>query len=193
MWIVGLGNPGTRYRGTRHNVGLDLLLRLVERWRGKPADRGRAFEGFRAEVGGHSVVLLAPLTYMNRSGEGLAAYQTTSGLVMEPEATLVLSDDVYLPVGALRVRASGSTGGHLGLLSVERFFGGSSYPRLRIGVGAVRSEELPDHVLSGFEPEEREALEEALDRAEQAVEVWVQEGVGAAQNRFNRRLKEDRS
>lgn len=193
MWIVGLGNPGTRYAGTRHNVGLDLLVRLVERWRGRPAERGRAFEGFRAEVAGREVILLAPLTYMNRSGDGLSAYETASGRRLEPEATLVLCDDVYLAAGVVRVRARGSTGGHLGLLSVERFFGSAGYPRLRVGVGATSSEELPEHVLSGFEPEEREAMEGALDRAEEAAEVWVRDGVEAAQNRFNRRLKEEHS
>jgi len=193
MWIVGLGNPGTRYAGTRHNVGLDLLLRLVERWRGRPAERGRAFEGFRAEVADREVVLLAPLTYMNRSGDGLAAYETASGRRLESEATLVLSDDVYLPAGALRLRGRGSTGGHLGLLSVERFFGSANYPRLRVGVGGTGSEELPEHVLSGFGPAEREAVDEALRRAEEAVEVWVRDGVEAAQNRFNRRLKEEHS
>lgn len=193
MWIVGLGNPGPRYAGTRHNVGLDLLLRLTERWRARPAERGSAFQAFAGSVGGETVTLVAPLAYMNRSGEGLAAYERTTGTAIEPAQTLVLCDDVYLPAGTIRLRARGSTGGHLGLLSVEQHFGTADYPRLRLGVGETASEALPDHVLSRFAPAEREEIEAALDRAEEAAEVWVREGVEAAMNRFNRRSKEEQS
>lgn len=192
-WVVGLGNPGRRYAGTRHNVGLDLLLRLGERWRAKPAERGSAFEAMRGRVEGRVVTLVAPLTYMNRSAEGVAAFERASGEAVVARETLVLCDDVYLPVEALRLRAKGSTGGHLGLLSMERYFGTRAYARLRLGIGGTASEPLPDHVLSRFGREERTLVEECLDRAEEAAEAWLLEGVQAAMNRFNRRRKEDRS
>jgi PTH1 family peptidyl-tRNA hydrolase len=174
-------------------VGLELLLRLVERWRARPAERGSAFQAFRARVGEREVTLLAPLTFMNRSGEGIAGYERTADCTVVPAEALVLCDDVYLPVGALRLRARGSTGGHQGLHSVERHFGTAEYARLRIGVGEAASEALPDHVLSRFTSEEREAVEETLERAEDAAETWVREGVDAAMNRFNRRGKEESS
>lgn len=193
MWIVGLGNPGPRYAGTRHNVGLGLLLRLTERWRARPAERGSAFQAFAGSVGEQPVTLLAPLAYMNRSGEGLAAFERATGHALEPASTLVLCDDVYLPAGVIRMRARGSTGGHLGLFSVEQHFGTTEYARLRLGIGETASEELPDHVLSRFTAAERQEIEAALERAEEAAEVWVREGVRAAMNRFNRRLKEEQS
>jgi len=192
MWLVGLGNPGSEYAGTRHNVGHDVARRLAERLKAKPVARTLAFEAYRARVpggAGREVTILVPLLYMNRSGDALAAYESSSGERVAPEETLVVCDDVYLPVGVIRVRAQGSAGGHNGLSSVERHFGSPEYPRLRIGVGHAGREELVDHVLSRFDPVEREAVEAALDRAVEAAEVWAREGVLAAMNRFNQRAR----
>lgn len=190
MWIVGLGNPGPRYAGTRHNVGLDVLLGLVERWDAEPLVRTRQFEAFRASVNDREVQLIAPRSHMNRSGSALAAFDRWRGERLEPGRTLILCDDVYLPLGTLRLRARGSTGGHNGLASIEEYFGTPEYPRLRIGVGGVSPEELTEHVLSTFDEPETEPIRDALARAELAVEVWAREGIDSAMNRFNRSSKE---
>ena len=192
MWVVGLGNPGIRYAGTRHNVGHAVVLRLVDRWRARRTAREPAFEAFRAALpgrAGRTVTLLMPLAYMNRSGEALGAYESWSGERLVAGETLVLCDDIYLPVGEIRIRPQGTTGGHRGLESVERRFGTLEYPRLRIGVGAAPGEQLVDHVLSSFEEAEREALVESLERAAEAAEIWAVEGAVAAMNRFNRRSR----
>jgi PTH1 family peptidyl-tRNA hydrolase len=127
---------------------------------------------------------------MNRSGEALGDFEARSGARVAPADTLVVCDDVYLPVGHLRVRPSGSTGGHRGLASIGTHLGTPDYPRLRIGVGAAAGEDLADHVLSRFAASEEEAVHEALVRAGEAVETWAREGVLAAMNRFNRRVRE---
>jgi PTH1 family peptidyl-tRNA hydrolase len=130
---------------------------------------------------------------MNRSGEALAGFEQTTGESPVAQESLILTDDIYLPVGTLRIRPGGSTGGHRGLESVEEYFGTADYPRLRIGVGRGSADELVDHVLSGFEEEERVSLQESLERAEEASEVWIREGIESAMNRFNRRSKEEDS
>lgn len=192
MWVVGLGNPGRRYARTRHNVGHAVVEALAGRWDAEPLERGRCFRAWGAAVGEPSaaVTLVAPLSYMNRSGEALAELAAVTGARPLPSQTLVVCDDVYLPVGQLRVRAGGSTGGHRGLASVEEFFGTPQYARLRVGVGQVAGEGLSEHVLSEFEEHEQEGVREALRRAEDAVETWVREGVLAAMNRFNSRVRE---
>ena len=138
MWLVGLGNPGSRYDRTRHNVGFDVARRLVERWRAKSEARTRAFAAWRARVpggAGREVAIVEPLLYMNKSGEAIAAYEAARGERVLPAESLVVCDDIYLPLGAIRLRARGTTGGHNGLASVQAHFGTADYPRLRIGVG----------------------------------------------------------
>jgi PTH1 family peptidyl-tRNA hydrolase len=194
VWIVGLGNPGGRYAATRHNVGMEVALRLVDRWRAHLFERGSAFESYRAEVespgSARDVVLVLPLAYMNRSGEALRALADRTGEAARPSETLVVTDDLYLPVGTIRLRGRGSTGGHRGLESIEAYFGGAEYARLRIGVGEAPGETRRDHVLSGFAPEEEDAVEGALRRAVEACETWVREGLIAAMNQFNRKTSE---
>jgi PTH1 family peptidyl-tRNA hydrolase len=192
MWLVGLGNPGPEYAGTRHNVGHDAARLLAQRLQAKPLPRTQAYEAYRARVpggAGREVLILLPLLYMNRSGDAIAAYEQSSGERVTPDESLIVCDDIYLPVGAIRVRAQGSTGGHNGLRSVESHFGSADYARLRIGVGHAGGEELVDHVLSRFDAVEREAVEAALERAVDAAEVWAREGILAAMNRFNQRAR----
>jgi PTH1 family peptidyl-tRNA hydrolase len=137
-------------------------------------------------------MLLAPLTFMNASGEAIREWQDRHGL--DAGELLVVSDDVYLPLGTLRLRAGGSSGGHRGLESIESTVGHRDYARLRVGVGAAESSEaLKEHVLEEFAPEELPALEEAIRRAADAVECWLAEGTLAAMNRFNRRVRREES
>ncbi len=183
---MGLGNPGERYARTRHNVAwwvLDELGRRHAATESGASDRGRAR---RLEIAGRSVELLQPLTYMNRSGEALAQWRERVGTEAE---LLVVTDDVYLPLGMLRIRAGGSSGGHRGLESIEAVVGSQDFARLRIGVGAPETTAaLREHVLEEFAPEETPALEAAIRRAADGVEVWVAEGVLGAMNQFNRRV-----
>ena len=181
--VAGLGNPGDRYRGTRHNVGFDVVDMLASR-------HGLAFETWKA-VGqladwrrpDERVLLLKPLSFMNHSGLALAAVRS----FYKPDDLLVVCDDVNLPIGRLRARASGSEGGHNGLRSVAESLGTIDYPRLRVGVGrGDERRELADHVLGRFEPDEMAGVEEALLRAADAVETWISDGLVKVMNLFNR-------
>ena len=188
--VVGLGNPGRRYAGTRHNVAWEVLDELAARWHARPGEATPAYTTRRAAVGGETVVLLHPLTFMNRSGVALDAWrgEVEDGAAVADDQLLVVSDDVYLPAGALRLRPSGSSGGHRGLESIEQALGHREFARLRIGVGAAGSSaELGEHVLDRFEPGEREPMNEAVQQAAEAVGCWVSDGILAAMNRFNRR------
>lgn len=188
--VVGLGNPGGRYQGTRHNVGRAVLEVLVHRWGAVPGSRAPEYRAWRAEVGEQVVDLVTPETYMNLSGMALAAWNERHGL--DPAGLLVVTDDVYLPVGALRLRADGSSGGHRGLESIEEALESREYARLRIGVGAAGdSARLREHVLEDFSGEERPVIEETLGLAADAVECWVAEGTIAAMNRFNRKVRKE--
>jgi peptidyl-tRNA hydrolase, PTH1 family len=184
--VVGLGNPGERYAPTRHNVAWRVLDTLAARHGAREAGRDTTFRARETTIAERPAVLLQPLTYMNLSGEALGTWRERHG---REEQLLVLSDDVYLPLGHVRVRASGSSGGHRGLESIEAAVGGRDYARLRIGVGTADSAaELKEHVLEEFAPEELPALEETVRLAADVVECWAAEGVLSAMNRFNRRV-----
>ena len=185
--VFGLGNPGSRYAPTRHNVGFQVVETLVERWRARSRDDTAEYRWWTAERNGREVSLVQPLTFMNGSGLAVATYRERHGL--EPEELLVVADDVYLPVGTLRLRARGSSGGHRGLESIETALETDEYARLRIGVGAAdNAAALRDHVLETFAEDERTEIEAALGRAVEVVECWADDGVIAAMNRFNRRV-----
>jgi len=188
--VVGLGNPGERYASTRHNVAWRVLDELAARHAAREAAPGANHRWRDATIADRAVGLLQPLTYMNRSGEALEAWRERNG---REEQLLVVSDDVYLPLGTLRLREAGSTGGHRGLESIEAVVGAPGYARLRVGVGAAEnSAALREHVLEEFSPEEMPAVEDAVRRAADAVESWVAEGALAAMSRFNRKVDVER-
>jgi PTH1 family peptidyl-tRNA hydrolase len=190
--VLGLGNPGARYAATRHNVAWHVLDVLTGRFPPEGEERTGTYRSRTVRIGGEEVALVAPQTFMNLSGEAVRDWQQRHGF--DPEALLVVTDDVYLPLGMLRLRRSGSSGGHRGLESLEEAIGHRTFARLRIGVGAAESaEQLREHVLEEFTPDEQPALEAAIRQAADAVECWVSEGLPAAMNRFNRRAGREES
>ena len=189
--ILGLGNPGERYCGTRHNVGFLVVEELARRW-GVGLDRREcnAFVGGPGAPGAdgdQSVLLALPQTYMNRSGWAARCLLESHGL--DPAGVLVVYDEVALPLGKLRLRKSGSPGGHRGLESVIENLRTDQVPRLRLGVspedGPPRGEDLVEFVLAPFPPDQREAVEAMVARAADACEAWVKEGAEVAMMRFN--------
>ena len=188
--VLGLGNPGSRYTDTRHNAGFRVVEALAERWRAVREPDTGTYRWWSARQADRTVALMEPLTFMNLSGDAIAEWQRHHGLL--PVKLLVVADDVYLPVGTLRVRANGSSGGHRGLESIEAALGTREYARLRVGVGsAENAEQLKEHVLDEFGPDETESVKAAEQLAADAVECWVGEGVIAAMNRFNRRVSKE--
>jgi PTH1 family peptidyl-tRNA hydrolase len=181
--VVGLGNPGPKYAGTRHNVGFEVVDYLAA---GPGCSPFREkFEAFVAELkeAAETVLLVKPLTFMNLSGRAVRAVLDFYKLSVE--SLLVVCDDFNLPLGKLRVRAKGSHGGQNGLRSIQEHLGTDAYTRLRIGVGQPAPGDAVDFVLSKFKPGERKAAEEAVATAAQAVLVWVRSGTEACMNRFN--------
>lgn len=190
MWlIVGLGNPGKEYEGTRHNVGFEVIERLASRH--NIAVRKRSLRSIMGDgsIEGQKVILARPMTYMNLSGEAVGAISRMYKI--PSESTIVIVDDIALPVGTLRLRYTGSSGGHNGLESIERHLGTRGYPRIRIGVGDARPGGMVDHVLGRFSKDERELVDEAIERTADAVETALREGFEKAMNVFNRRPATD--
>ena len=181
--VVGLGNPGTQYDRTRHNVGFMVLDALAERQ--GAAIRRKRFGALAEEIsiGAMKLVLLKPQQYMNRSGQATA---TAAGFYkLSAQNVLVVCDDLALPVGRLRLRAKGSAGGHNGLKDIIARLGTDAFARLRVGIGDSGPREAADYVLSRFDGDEQTAVAEAVDRSVQAVLCWAQDGVETAMNRYN--------
>ena len=188
--VLGLGNPGARYERTRHNVGAKVVEALVGRWKAQPAESAPEYRSWEAVPGGRATALLRTRIFMNESGLALAAWRARHPL--EVAELLVVADDVYLPVGMLRLRPGGGSGGHRGLESIGETLGSWEFARLRIGVGEAPGEALREHVLDEFSDGEEKEVAEAVLEAADAVECWIGEGMLAAMNRFNRRVgKED--
>ncbi|HSL84254.1 MAG TPA: aminoacyl-tRNA hydrolase [Thermoanaerobaculia bacterium] len=182
--VVGLGNPGERYRDTRHNLGFRVVETLAERL-------GVALNGVecnsRTGRRGDDLLLVLPQTYMNRSGYAVRCLVERHGF--EPEDVLVIYDEVALPLGRLRLRPGGSPGGHRGMESVVENLRTDRVPRLRLGCGGEdgppTAEELVEYVLSPFRPDERETADEMVERAADACRAWLAEGIEVAMNRYN--------
>jgi peptidyl-tRNA hydrolase, PTH1 family len=181
--LVGLGNPGAQYSGTRHNIGFDVLDYLASA-PGVPGFR-KKFEGQLTELPGQAepVLLLKPETFMNLSGRSVRAAMDFYKLPVE--SLLVVSDDFNLPLGKLRVRAGGSAGGQNGLKDVQRALGTDQYARLRVGVGQPGPGEAVDFVLSKFRPAEKRQAEDAVATAAAACLIWLNRGLMACMNAAN--------
>ena len=186
--IVGLGNPGPKYRGTRHNIGFEVVDEVARRWdvafQSAPADAVQA-KSLGVPGRREAATLVKPLTFMNRSGMAVGALQRYYRIALFD--LLVVTEDVNLSLGRLRARSRGSAGGHNGLRSVIELLGTEQFSRLRIGVGrGDRRHGLAGRVLSRFDSGERPEMDDAVGRAAEAVDLFLDSGIEAVMNRFNR-------
>jgi PTH1 family peptidyl-tRNA hydrolase len=181
--VVGLGNPGRRYEGTRHNVGFRVVdgLGLGQ----GPVATRHVFQADIAEVteAGEKILLVKPATFMNLSGQ--CVRQVVDFYQLPLVHLLVVCDDINLPLGKLRFRARGTHGGHNGLRDIQNHLGSTAYPRLRIGVGAPPEEDAIGHVLGRFRPSERPAIDDAIASGVEAVLFWIREGIAKSMNQYN--------
>ena len=215
--IVGLGNPGRQYENTRHNVGFWVVAELARRHNlSSPTSERKSFV-MDGTIAGKRVIAALPQTYMNLSGEAVVAWAARAGEAVsgapwpppvpepdegqepepapdpgpEPIRPLVICDDLALPLGAVRLRGKGSSGGQNGVQSIIEHIGGEIFPRLRLGIApqaeVVPPEFWPDYVLADFEPEEREAVAEVVGHAADTVEFWLKHGTESTGSRFNRK------
>lgn len=188
--IVGLGNPGAKYEQTRHNIGFAAIDALAQTWQ-IPLSENRKFQGVFGEgigVKGQKIRLLKPTTYMNLSGQSIRA--AIDWYKLPPEAVLVIYDDMDLPVGKLRLRQSGSAGGHNGIKSTIAHLNSQNFPRLRIGIGNPRQSrdgEVVSHVLGRFSAAENRAMNEVLKLVIEAVEMSLKQGIPKAMSLYNNR------
>ena len=184
--IVGLGNPGIKYDGTRHNVGFKVIDELADRFKiDRPVHFGKSMIG-RGRIGTDKVILVKPLTYMNLSGEAIREI-CSFYKVDHHDHLIVISDDVDLPVGHLRIRKKGSAGGHNGLKNTIQHLGDDEFTRIRIGVGGkpAPGADLANHVLGHFSPEDRTIMEQAYEKAADAVVCALEQGPDKAMNLYN--------
>jgi peptidyl-tRNA hydrolase, PTH1 family len=186
--IVGLGNIGREYANTRHNIGFMVADALAQRWgenTWRQADNATYVEHRAPE----KVYLIKPTTFMNLSG--IAVSDFTNFYHIEPADVLVIQDDLDLPCGQLRIRRKGSSGGHNGLKSIERHLGTQEYPRIKIGISHPTRDEdaVVEHVLQQFSTFEQEAIQEAVEKAADAVEMWLHEDMNKVMQEFNKKPK----
>ena len=189
--IVGLGNPGTEYRDTRHNVGFMVADALVDRWgvAGQWREKFAALQ-IKFTVGDEPLIIAKPLTFMNLSGQAVTA--VAGFYKIEPADVFIVTDDVALPLGKLRARRDGGAGGHNGLKSIIQHLGTQAFPRMRVGVGrGAGGRDLSDHVLGRFEAGERDTVSAAVLRAADATEVFISGGIERVMNAFNAAEQQD--
>lgn len=183
--VAGLGNPGSRYDMTRHNIGFEVIDYIAREYGVKV--KKLKFKGLYGEVniGGEKAILLKPQTYMNLSGESIREF--SAFYKIPTENIVIINDDIYLDAGRMRIRKSGSAGGHNGLKSIIYQLGSDSFPRIRIGVNSELREkaDLADFVLSRFSKEEIPILEDVIIRAKNAVEEIVSGSIDTAMNKYN--------
>lgn len=179
--LAGLGNPGSEYTGTRHNIGFMVIDQLAAQL-GLAWEKSTRWDALTSKQG--DLVVVKPLSFMNRSGYPLVAIAQFYKIA--PAEILVVLDDFALPLGRIRIRAAGGSGGHNGLDSVIMQFGTEDIPRLRIGIGAAPTAGSVDYVLGRFFEEERELVNSTIDRSVQAIKCAVDNGVVAAMNTFNK-------
>jgi PTH1 family peptidyl-tRNA hydrolase len=198
--VVGLGNPGTRYSGSPHNVGFRVLEHLAEHLRAAPIGSVQAPGGWTERFGGEfmlartnaeELVLLKPLTFMNRSG--ISVRQAGSFFQISPAATLVVHDEVDLPFGSVKLKHGGGEAGHHGLESISTELGSREYSRCRVGVGKPSEGSLADYLLSPLSPARSAELELAVVQARSAIELVIQHGLERAMNLVNRQATGSRS
>jgi len=184
--IIGLGNPGHRYARTRHNAGFTVVERMAGK-SGEWKDYRRLASICQVKIDGTAVMLVRPLTFMNNSGEAVEALLSRWDL--GPEDLLVIYDDLDLPVGSIRLRPGGGSGGHKGVQSIIDSLQCQSFARLRIGIGRPpANKDVVDYVLKPFSPEERSVLEDVWQLAADAARCWVKMGIETAMNRYNRKI-----
>lgn len=190
--VVGLGNPGLRYRKTRHNLGFWVLDALAEEL-GASWKKKRKFSAWLAQGSwqGKSLVLVKPATFVNLSGEAVRKVMDYFGL--EPRDVLVVVDDANLEPGSIRLRAQGGPGGHHGLESIDRSLGSRDYPRIRVGIGGGELEDLTGHVLSPVRKAEGEQYRRTVATVIRALAAIAAEGLEAAMNSYNQKIKSERS
>jgi PTH1 family peptidyl-tRNA hydrolase len=183
--IVGLGNPGRDYAKTRHNAGFIVVDQLAKRWQADwKSEKKFSARISRAEVGERQVLLCKPQTYMNSSGESVAAVVNFYRIALAQ--LLVIVDDADLPLGQLRLRPNGSSGGHHGLESIEQHLGSREYARLRIGIGRTAGpREITGHVLGRFSSTEADLADKVFAVASDQAECWLNDGTQKAMNQFN--------
>lgn len=183
--VVGLGNPGAKYRGTRHNVGFDVIDSLVQKW----AFGERPKSKFNANVnevmiGTTKVVLLSPLTFMNLSGQTVRS--AVDFFKLDLEDLMVVSDDLNLEVGRIRLRAKGSAGGQNGIKDIINRIGSQEFPRLRLGIGKPPAHfDTADYVLGRFDDVDEALMKDSVAQATKAIEFWLKNGILDAMNQFN--------
>ena len=182
--IVGLGNPGTRYRSTRLNLGFRCLDRMALKWEIHSSDRRAKVVLGRGHHSGQEVVLAKPRTFMNNSGESIVYLLARFGA--QPSDLLIVYDDMELPLGRLRIRTSGSDGGHQGIRSIIAALKTQEFPRLRVGIGPPPPGHDPiSHVLGRFSEEESTVIAKAVKEVVAAVDCLLEENIDVAMNRFN--------
>lgn len=182
--IIGLGNPGMKYAGTRHNIGFDAVTAIADKY--NLSINNKKFKGVYADghIAGEKVLLVQPQTYMNLSGE--CVREVADFYKLNPDEIIIICDDINLDVGRLRIRKKGSAGGHNGLKNIIAHLGTEEFPRIRVGVGEkTEGWDLADYVLASFDKDSEPVIREALANVVGAVETWISEGIDAAMNRFN--------
>ncbi len=185
--IVGLGNPGAEYKNSRHNIGFGLIDRLSNKWEielKRRKHQGRCGGGM---VGFERVILLKPMTFMNRSGASVA--EAVNFYKVPLEDVLVIVDDLALEIGSLRIRPKGSAGGHNGLKDIIARLGSNEYCRLRVGIGSARGDNVVSHVLGNFSEDELDGLSPVISKSVDVIECWMNEGIQTAMTEFNTSVK----